>query len=173
MKEWIIGIIAICAVMTVFSGDVVADSGSRIGGGVHYWVAMDDIDTDDVDENGFAYMFSYQYSSGALVLFEANLEVFPEDMTGTDENLYAPQAFVLLGGAIYGGLGAGYFYYDGEFSDDPFYILRAGLNLELLPSIYLDINANYHFTDIGEIDEVSDEIDTDTMTVGAMLRFAL
>lgn len=173
MKRFMAVVVLVAVVCGFGCGTVMAEPSHRLGAGAHYWISMDDVEVDDVKDTGLAYMFSYQYSTGALLLFEANLEVFPEDMTGTDKNLYAPQAFILLGGAIYGGLGAGYFYYDGEFSGDPFYILRAGLNMEILPSIYLDINANYHFTDIGTIKDVGDDIDTDTLTLGAMVRFEI
>ncbi|OVE75626.1 hypothetical protein BVX97_04180 [bacterium E08(2017)] len=149
------------------------DAGARIGAGAHYWAYMDDIDIDNVDDDGFSYMLSLQYDTGTLLKFEANLEIYPEGLTGTDENVYAPQAYVLLGGFIYAGLGVGIGYYDGNLADDPFYVLRGGLDLELLPRIHLDINANYHFTDIGAIDDAIDNIDSDTLTIGGMVRIEL
>ena len=63
------------------------------------------------------------------------------------------------------------FYTDGEFSDDPFFVLRAGFDIEVLPSLRLDLNANYHFTDFESISTVDEDVDTDTITLGAMVRF--
>lgn len=170
-----LGVVVLLGVLAVVStgSTAVAESGHRVGAGVHYWRAVSDVDVKDVDKAGMAYMVSYQYDPGALLLFEANLEIFPEEMTGTSEKLFAPQAFVLVGGAIYAGLGAGYFYYDGDFSSDPFFVLRGGLNLEILPGIFLDANLNYHFTDLGDLKHVDEKVNSDTMTIGAALRIAL
>jgi hypothetical protein len=62
---------------------------------------------------------------------------------------------------------------DGDFADDPFYALRAGLNLELLPSVFVDISANYRFNDSAQFEGDDTDIDTDTVFLGAALRFAL
>lgn len=142
----------------------------RLGGGVHYWVTLDDIDVDNFDESGAAWMLSYQYVPGALLKFEADLEIFPSGFGGSEEAVFAPQAFVLLGSGLYGGLGVGAFHADGDFSNDPFFVLRAGFDMEVVPGLHLDLNANYTFPDFDDIKDVPDTIDTDTITLGAMMR---
>jgi hypothetical protein len=144
----------------------------RIGAGLHYWRTVDDIDVDSIDENGMAYLVTYQYVPAGILRAEIDLEIFPEDFGGSDEAVYAPQALLIVGGGLYAGLGIGVFYSDGDFAEDPFYILRAGLNLELLPNIFVDINGNYHFTDFDDLKDVSDKVDTDTITLGAAVRLA-
>ncbi len=62
------------------------------------------------------------------------------------------------------------YYYDGTFYTDWFYVMRAGLTMELLPSLYFDINANYRFDKIDKIRDEFSEIDTDNVTLGAALR---
>ena len=57
--------------------------------------------------------------------------------------------------------------------NEPFFALRAGLNLELLPRIFVDISANYRFNDTAELKDEDTDIDTDTIFLGAALRFAL
>ena len=52
---------------------------------------------------------------------------------------------------------------------DPFYALRVGLDIEVLPAIHLDINANYLFDAFDEIDGA----DEDSITLGAIARIAL
>ncbi|HEY8241718.1 MAG TPA: hypothetical protein VIH35_09740, partial [Kiritimatiellia bacterium] len=85
-----------------------------------------------------------------------------------------PQAYLFLGKVIYGGAGIGIGYYDGDFADDPNYYLRAGLDLEFIPGIFLDVSARYVVQDIEEVeDEVDDNVDTDTVTLGANLRFRI
>ncbi len=85
--------------------------------------------------------------------------------------MLAPQAYLLLGGALYGGVGAGIFYSDSDFADRPFYVLRAGLNIMPTANMTLDINANYRFTEWDS--DLMQDIDTDTATLSAALRFLL
>ena len=145
------------------------ESGSRFGGGVNYWTTIDDIDVDNIDENGLSYYVSYQYR-GDLLGLEADVELMP-DSYGDD--VLAPQAYLLVGGDIYAAAGVGVMYIDDEFADDPFYALRAGLDLELLPHINLDVYATYRFNPDVEIGDAVDAIDTDTLFLGAAVRLGL
>jgi hypothetical protein len=140
----------------------------RLGGGVNYWITIDDIDGDDFDEDGLGYLVSYQYVPGILTL-ELDLEFLPDRF---GETALAPQAYLLLGRGIYAGVGIGINAVDGSFADEPFFALRAGFNLELLPGLYADLNANYRFNDSAEIKDKETDIDTDTIFFGAALRFA-
>lgn len=140
----------------------------RLGVGANYWKAVDDVDDDDFDEDGLSWILTSQFGLTDLAKLELAVERYDDGFAGADEEVYAPQAFLLLGSTIYIGAGIGWYYYDDEFSDDPFYALRAGLDLELLPSIYLDINANYRFADWEELD--GDDINGDTVTLGAAVR---
>jgi hypothetical protein len=146
----------------------------RLGAGVHYWTALDDIEVDDVniDESGSSFIASLQWLPGGLVYFEGNLEYFDEGFGGGNAGALAPQVFVLGGlGSLYGGLGIGITYNDelddGNFSD-PFYTLRAGLDFELLPKIHLDLHGNYIFNAFSDIDGASE----DSITLGAIARLA-
>lgn len=146
-----------------FAGD------HRIGGGANYWVAIDDIDTDDVDDDGFSFYGSYQYWMG-LIGLELDLEFLPDRF---GESAVAPQAYALIGKAVYAGIGIGTVYSDDEFADEPFFALRAGLNLEILPGVFADIYGNYRFNDKADFDNDEKDIDTDTIFLGAALRIAL
>ena len=56
----------------------------RLGGGVNYWVALEDLDEDDVDEDGFSYLISYQYMMDWIGV-ELDVELLPDrfgDMAG-------------------------------------------------------------------------------------------
>jgi hypothetical protein len=147
-----------------------AAAGHRLGIGAHYWTAVEDIDVADVDESGVSWLVSYQYDTGTLLKLEADLEIFAEDFGGAGDTTWAPQFLALVGSTIYGGLGVGWYYADGDFADDPFFLLRAGLDFEILPLIWLDVNANYHFSDFSGLGDVADDIDTDTVTLGAFVR---
>lgn len=145
----------------------------RFGVGAHYWTAIDDIDVDDIKEDGFAYLVSYQLRPASLIKFGLDVEILPEEFGGADENVFAPQAYVILGSAIYAGLGIGTYYTDGDFADDPFFNIRAGLDLNILPFLYLDINANYRFEEWDSIKTLDEDVSSDTITLGAAVRIEL
>ena len=147
-----------------------AESAHRIGAGLHYWTALDDIDLDNVDEDGFGLIISYQYVMAEFFKLEADLEILDKGYAGADKSVWSPQAYFLIGKALYGGVGVGINYSDGDFADNPFFAFRAGVDLEVLPSIFLDLNANYRF-EKWDFDRIEEDIDTDTLTLGAILRY--
>jgi hypothetical protein len=142
-----------------------AEGNNRLGVGANYWMVIDDIES-DVDDDGFSYLASYQHRGGLLGV-ELAAEFFP-DRFGQDA--WAPQAYIILGSGIYVAAGAGMLSIDGEWADDPFYALKAGLNFEILPSLYLDISANYRFSEKEQLEDDSSDIDTDTVFLGAAAR---
>ena len=160
-------ILAVCLAATVIS--VQAGEDNRLGVGAHYWTTVDGIDVDNVDENGFSWMASYQHWS-SLLGFEADIEWFQSGFAGENKDVYAPQAYLLVGGTLYGAVGIGAYYSDGSWGDKPFYTFRAGLNFELIPGLYLDVNGNYRFQDWSGL-EASD-MDSDTIILGAAARLA-
>lgn len=143
----------------------------RIGAGANYWVSIDDIEVGDnkLDDDGIAFFGSYQYWTG-LFGIEADVEFLPDRF---GESAVSPQAYLLVGKGIYGGIGIGTTYTDGDFAEEPFFALKAGFNLELLPGIYADIYGNYRFNDVADFDDDDTDIDTDTVFLGMALRFAL
>jgi hypothetical protein len=156
------------------ANDARAEGTTSLGGGVHYNKYVDDIDSDDVDDEAFSYVVALRHSFGFLLGFEADIEVQPEDMTAREEDTIIPQAYLYVGKVVYAGAGIGVGYYDGDFADEPNYYLRAGLDLEILPGFYLDVAARYVVQDIEEIeDEIDDNVDTDTITIGANARFKI
>ena len=167
-------VIVMSVVMLFASLAIGADSqkSSHFGIGANYWKAVKDIDVQNVDKNGMSWLLTYKYAPDTLLKLEADLEVFKKGFAGVTENVYAPQAYVILGAGLYAGLGIGTYYADGGFADSPFYAFKAGLDLELLPSIWLDINANYRFNEWGNLGDVAENISTDTVTIGAALRLA-
>ena len=165
-------ILCSCWILTANMSSVQAEQ--RFGGGIHYWTALGDIEVDNVniDESGTSFLASYQWVPGGPISFEVDLEYFSDGFGGGDSQALAPQAFVLLGGGLYGGLGIGVTYNDelkGNNISDPFYTARVGLDIEILPRIHLDLNANYLFDSFDKIDGA----DEDSITLGAIGRIAL
>ncbi len=165
------GIAAAMMFVMVFAmgSSVQAYDNHRFGAGVRYWIALEDIDTDKVDENGFAYILSYQYQMAGFSKLEGNIEYLGKGYAGSDDYSLSPQVYFLVGRGLYGGLGVGITYSDGEFADKAYFALRVGIDFEILPAIFVDINVNYRFED-WDSDDVQEDIDTDTVTLGAIVR---
>ena len=145
---------------------------SRVGLGFHYWKALDDVDADDVDEDGLGWLISYKLVPSSLVNFQADVEMLPDGYAGSDKQVFAPQVSVAVGSSFYGAVGIGMLYSDGDFADDPFYALRAGADVQLVPRLFADVNVNYRFEN-WDYSDVKSNIDMDTLTLGAVIRFAL
>ena len=170
MKKVFIIVAIVSGMIFTFGNITWAYDGHRIGGGINYWVAIEDIDEDNVDEDGIAFILSYQYRMSEFFKLEGNLEFLGEGYAGSDDFVLSPQLYFLIGKGLYGGVGIGINYSDGDFADQPYFALRAGVDFEILPSIFLDINANYRF-EKWDFDEIQEDIDTDTVTLGAIVRF--
>ena len=170
-KRWLLAV----AIIGLFASapGARAESTHRLGVGANYWTMLDDIDVDDIDKNGFSGLVTYQYKPAALLKLEADLEVFPEGFQGIDNVACAPEAYLVLGSVIYGAAGIGILYADGDFDSNPFYALRAGLDLEIIPRFHLDLNVNYRFAEATHLRDVARDIDADTLMLGAALRLEL
>jgi opacity protein-like surface antigen len=148
-------------------------AGHSIGLGANYWKTLQNVevaDVTDIDESALSWLASYQYIPEGIFKFEIDLEHYPK--LGADrEAFWSPEIFALVGGTLYGGVGAGW-YYDGKaFVNSPFFMLRAGIDFAILPFLSLDINANYRFNNWDK--NVTDDIDTDTVRLGATVRLSL
>lgn len=162
MKKWMVLVVL---ALFILPGAHAGENVHRIGGGVNYWVALDDLD-EDFDKDGLSYLVSYQFRA-ALLGLQVDVELLP-DLFG--ENAIAPAAYVVLGSTLYGAAGIGIVNWDGDFADDPFFAFKVGLDLELLPNIYLDISGSYRFNSEIDWDDAVDAIDTDTVFLGAAVR---
>lgn len=144
----------------------------RLGAGVHYWRAVGDLAREgfDIDRDGLVPVISYQLVPRGLLYFELDLEIFRSGFGGATSSAVAPSAYVLIGRGFYGGVGIGVTLAS-EFSgnvSDPFYAARVGLNLELLPRIFLDINLNYRADAFAALQDAN----TNAITAGALVRVA-
>lgn len=150
-----------------------AEGPHHLGAGANYFVAVENIDQQDTDEDGFGYFFSYQYRPNGPLGLEVDLEMLPDGYAGAEDTVYAPQAYVILGSYIYLAAGVGGFYTDGEFSDDPFYVFRLGTELDFRRQVYFDFYANYQFEHWDDLSASDKNIGSDTVFLGAAIRFGL
>jgi hypothetical protein len=155
------------ALTTLFAGTALA---GQLGGGIHYLATVGDIkDSPGIKDHNFNFVASYRQAL-TLLSIEADVEFVP-DYLGSDKMLYQPQAYALIGGFIYGGAGIGWGYIDGDWLDDPFYALRAGVNVPL-GKLHLDVNASYRFLHTKALESLDDS-SLDSVTFGAIVRFDL
>jgi hypothetical protein len=160
----------VTALILALSATLAPAQQNRIGAGAHYWKTLDKIDSEHFDESGLGWVVSYQRKGGEWTKLELDLEILPDGYGGSTNTAYSPQLFLLIGKGVYVGAGVGIDYLNDEFADEPFYILRLGFDVPLLPSLFLDVNANYQFLEFKDIKTLDETIDTDVITLGAQLR---
>lgn len=142
---------------------------NQIGIGAQYWRTVNDLHK-SFDRGGVSWMLTYQRTLSRLFALQTDLEWFPSGFGGVDKTIYAPQGFILFGGSLYAGMGIGILYADGHFNDKPYYALRAGFDMEILPTVHLDINFNYQFSEWEKIKTLEEDLSSDTIFMGAAVR---
>lgn len=169
-------LLATLLLVTLLNPGLAEAAEHRLGVGAHFWRTVDDI-TDDIfdgpfdgiEDDGFAWVVSYQYVPKGLFRLELDVEYYDGGFAGSPDSAYTPIGFILFGGNFYAGVGIGFTVSNGLEDDvsDPFYAARLGWELDLLPGISVDINANYRAEAFNDLDEAS----SDAITLGAILRF--
>lgn len=144
------------------------DTPFSAGVGVHYWRAVADID-DDFDKDGLAYALTFQWRPSLLGV-GLDVERQPSGFGGAPEEVYEPLAYLILGDEIYAAAGVGGYYTESEFKDKPFYLFRAGLDLNFLSPIHIDIHADYRFENWSDLNTDGKDIDTQTITLGGAAK---
>lgn len=168
MKTRILSALLAAVILAVATAHT-ASAGSTLGGGVHYLRNLGDIKDEGYKQDSFSILGSYQLT-GSLLKFEADLE-YIFDYAGTDEAMWEPSAWLLAGGFIYGGAGIGIGHINDEWQDEPFYALRAGVELPL-GTLGLDLFASYRFQNDEAFEDLTGE-DLDSITFAAVLRVDL
>lgn len=169
MKKQRIGLLLGIGLLTLTLGIRAEDSGLRLGAGAHYWTAVKNIEVDNIDKHGFSWLGTVQYWPSWIGI-EADVEWLQKGYAGSTKDVWSPQAYLILGKTLYGAVGIGGYYSDGEWNDKPFYAFRIGADLEVLPHVHLDINANYRFEDWSKLN--ASNVKSDTITLGAAARIA-
>jgi len=146
-----------------------------VGGGARFFRTLNDVEIDNIgkiDADGNSLIVSYLADTAGLFKIEFDIEYFGNGYGEQTGAIVSPQLLVLVGGKLYGGVGAGIQYVQdnlvGDDASDVFYIGRLGLQFTLLPRLKLDLNANYQ-TDV--FDKVFNGASSSSVTLGAMARF--
>ena len=161
--------ISAVAVTSLSGTATIANAG--IGVGLHYLRNLGDIDEDeslDLSKDSFGFIGSLKKNTTGLLSFEGQVE-YIFDYAGTGEGMWIPSGWLLAGKFIYGGAGIGIGHIDGEWQSDPFYALRAGVNLPL-GGLSLDAYGTYQFWDDDALHDLTGE-DLDSVTFAAVLHF--
>lgn len=171
MHRFFLRSLLIALVATLASPAVAADH--SLGLGAHFWKTVDDLADDgfgDIEDEGFAYLVSYQYIPRGIFRFEIDLEYSDDGFGGYADETLSPIGMILVGSGLYVGAGIGVTLADGiDDVSDPFYVGRIGWELAILGTLSVDIHANYR---AGAFDELEDA-STDAITLGAVARFRL
>jgi hypothetical protein len=163
--------ILIAAAATLFCVGT-ADAGRSLGAGIHYLRNLGDITDDDaidLNQDSFSLLASMKNGRGILTIDTEVEYVF--DYIGTGNEMWQPSLWVLVGQMLYGGGGIGIGYTDGDWQKNPFYALRAGVELPL-GGMGLDAYGSYRLQRNQELEDLTGE-DLDSVTFAALLRFKL
>jgi hypothetical protein len=166
--------LVVCGIVAACAGGVYADAANRLGAGFEWWFTVEDPGAQLVDRNGPAIVVNYQFQPVPLLKFEADVDFMKRYYGGYSAAVMAPQAYALLGDFLYGGVGIGILYSDGDWADNPFYAIRGGVDLPLMPHLHLDVNATYQFMNWDPVkyrDDSQKDFDTDVVKVGASVRY--
>lgn len=164
--------LVVTVAVTLLATPLAVAAEHHIGAGLHYWRSIDDLADEgfpEVEDEGVSWLLSYLYDIDGPLKLGLELEYFPDGFGGATDTAIAPQGLILLGGTLYGGVGAGVTAsdsFDGNLSD-PYFLARLGLDLDLLPRLSLDVHLNYQ---ADAFDELGD-VESDAVTLGATLRF--
>ena len=172
MKRWQ-GLIVLLMGSTLMTGT--ANAGGSLGGGIHYLRNLGDITDNginDLSQDSFSLIGSYQYNARMLKI-EGDVE-YIFDYVGTGHPMWEPSAWGLVGlGALplYAGAGIGIGYTDNEWQQNPFYALRAGVNIPMA-KFGLDVYATYRFQSDTDLKNLTGE-DLDSLTFAGVVRFGM
>ncbi len=156
----------------------------RLGGGVHYWTSVPRVDLsgmtingekveskDRGDDDGVSWLLTYQYRPG-LIGLGVDVEWKESGYVGSTKDVFEPQLYAIVGTWIYAAAGIGGYYYDGRFANKAFGLLRAGVDLPLTDSLYVDLHAMWRFEQWDSIKKRTTDDESDSFAVGASLRYA-
>lgn len=143
----------------------------RFGVGAQYWMAVEHVDADNVDEDGISWFVSYQTWSD-WIGWETALQWYRKGYGGADDDVLGPITYLLVGKGLYGAVGIGGYYSGGVFARDPFYALRVGLDLPFMDWLHADVSVNYRFEDWDDLSDGDSGVGSDTITLAGALRLA-
>ena len=172
MRRRIRSFTLLTSITILVSSAGVAESNPWLGGGIHYLRNLGDITSDgdiDLNQNSVSILGSYKYDLG-LIGVDGQVE-YIFNYVGTDKAMWQPSVWGVVGNFFYGGAGIGIGYTDGDWQNNPFYALRAGVELHL-DKLALDVYASYRFQSDADLKNLTGE-DLDSLTFAAIARFGL
>ncbi len=145
----------------------------RLGAGFRYWRLSDASDVRGIKRSGRSEYITAQYRLMPLVKGRFDLERFPSSFAGGSRSVYAPQIHLVAGGWVYGALGAGILYSDGQWADRPFTQVCAGLDVPVFPRVRLDVHLRYQVSEWGRINRAAPDFESDLWSLGLALGIRL
>ena len=161
-------ILSVALLMSAVALSATPASAGSFGLGLHYLKTVGELaDVEEFDDDDFGLIGAMEFNVIPFRI-DAQVEVLP-DFAGSDKTMWQPQGYLLLGNFIYAGAGIGMGYLTDYGWQDPFYDLRAGVNLAL-GGIGLDVYATYRFQTAEDLEGLTTD-DMNALTLAAVARF--
>ncbi len=165
----IVSVVASGEVWAAFKGSGV--SGTAIGIGAHYHVALSELEDTDFDDNYLSYLIGLKFKLNNLWTIDTALEYYPseEDIS----YILSPRVSLLYGSGFYFGTGIEKKYVKLESGEsdwnDETYLVQAGFEFPLAKNNALNIDAYYGLEELSDMSDIISDFDSDHLTFG--LRF--
>jgi hypothetical protein len=160
---------ALCALLMGVGASTAGAGGGQPGLGLHYLRNLGDIKKNggDFNQNSYALVGAYKRDL-AMLKVEGTVD-YIFDYIGTGKHMWEPAGWALLGNMIYGGAGIGIGYINGDWQKNPFYALRAGVQLPF-GKRGIDVFGTYRFQSDEQLKSLTGE-DLDSVTFCGLIHF--
>jgi hypothetical protein len=142
---------------------------SSLGLGIRAFRTVDDLEKPFKD-TGLGGYVNWRAQFSEWLGGQLELTVYEDGFAGSRDEVVGAQAFLVVGQAVYGALGAGYLFSDGDFADSPFLAARLGVQGALTTWFMFDVSLTYETAAWEGINEIDERFDSDTFVLGAGIR---
>ena len=144
--------------------------GTAIGVGVHYHVALSQLEETEFDDNYLSYLVGLKFELNNQWTMDANLEYYPseEDIS----YMLTPRLSFLYGRGFYFGTGIEKRYVKLESGESNWYnqtyLVQAGFEFPLGGDNALNIDAYYGLEKLSDASDIITDFDSDNLTFGVI-----
>lgn len=142
--------------------------GTAVGIGVHYHVALSQLEDTDFDDNYLSYLVGLKFKLDNLWTMDAILEYYPSE--SDISYILSPRISLLYGHGFYYGIGVEKRYVKLESGEsdwnDETYLVQAGFEMPFGGNNAMNIDAYYGLEKLSDVSDIISDFDSDHLTFG-------